>query len=199
MLRAPPALTRGTVVATVGILGMGGVESLTPGTGFHRLAFSVLVLFSKLLRCAGGAGRRHLLFALAFVSLSPHMNMHMQWTSNYLYLTLVLMSLRSLLLVLCACACQCFVAPASKLGVSKVVSRSSSVEMLARGSVVRIMRPESYWFQECGTVATVAKGEDRYPIVVRFEKVNYAGVATNNFALDELVEVSAPAKAKAKA
>ena len=80
-----------------------------------------------------------------------------------------------------------------------MVSRSSSVEMVTRGSVVRIMRPESYWFQECGTVATVAKGEDRYPVVVRFEKVNYAGVATNNFALDELVEVSAPAKAKAKA
>ena len=129
------------------------------------------------------------------------MNMHMQYTSNYLYLRAeqVPMSLRSLLLVLCACASQCFVAPASKLGVSKVVSRSSSVEMVTRGSVVRIMRPESYWFQECGTVATVAKGEDRYPVVVRFEKVNYAGVATNNFALDELVEVSAPAKAKAEA
>ena len=109
------------------------------------------------------------------------------------------MSLRSLLLVLCACASQCFVAPAGKLGVSKVVSRSSSVDMVSRGSVVRIMRPESYWFQECGTVATIAKGEDRYPVVVRFEKVNYAGVATNNFALDELVEVEAPAKAKAKA
>lgn len=75
--------------------------------------------------------------------------------------------------------------------------------MVEKGSVVRIMRPESYWFQECGTVATVAKSADRYPVVVRFEKVNYAGVATNNFALDELVEVSAPpakkAKAKAKA
>jgi photosystem I subunit 4 len=72
--------------------------------------------------------------------------------------------------------------------------------MVDRGSVVRVMRPESYWFQECGTVATVAKGGDRYPVVVRFEKVNYAGVATNNFAVDELVEVSAPkAKKKAKA
>jgi len=29
----------------------------------------------------------------------------------------------------------------------------------------------------------------RYPAVVRFEKVNYSGTNTNNFALDELVEV----------
>jgi photosystem I subunit 4 len=29
----------------------------------------------------------------------------------------------------------------------------------------------------------------RYPVVVRFESVNYAGTNTNNFALDELVEV----------
>ena len=69
-----------------------------------------------------------------------------------------------------------------------------------RGSTVRIMRPESYWFQECGTVATIAKSGDRYPVVVRFEKVNYAGVATNNFSVDELIAVSEPkAKAPAKA
>ena len=48
-------------------------------------------------------------------------------------------------------------------------------------------------------MATIAKGQDRYPVVVRFEKVNYAGVATNNFAVDELIEVSAPPAKKAPA
>lgn len=61
------------------------------------------------------------------------------------------------------------------------------------------MRPESYWFQECGKVATIDKSAgSRYGAVVRFDKVNYAGVATNNFALDELIPVEGPpAKAKA--
>ena len=30
----------------------------------------------------------------------------------------------------------------------------------------------------------------RYPVVVRFEKVNYAGVSTNNYSLDEVEVVS---------
>jgi photosystem I subunit 4 len=29
----------------------------------------------------------------------------------------------------------------------------------------------------------------RYPVVVRFEAVNYSGTNTNNFAVSELVEV----------
>jgi len=93
-----------------------------------------------------------------------------------------------------ASPCACFV-PSSRISFSSVAAKPSSqvnLEMINRGSTVRVLRPESYWFQECGTVATVAKGGDRYPVVVRFDKVNYAGVATNNFALDELVETEPP-------
>lgn len=61
--------------------------------------------------------------------------------------------------------------------------------MINRNSKVRILRKESYWFNQLGTVATVDKSGIRYPVVVRFESVNYAGTNTNNFALDELVEV----------
>ena len=61
--------------------------------------------------------------------------------------------------------------------------------MINRNSKVRILRKESYWFNQVGTVATVDKSGIRYPVVVRFESVNYAGTNTNNFSLDELVEI----------
>ncbi|MFS7888495.1 putative photosystem I PsaE, reaction centre subunit IV [Helianthus anomalus] len=49
---------------------------------------------------------------------------------------------------------------------------------------------ESYWFKGVGSVVTVDQDpKTRYPVVVRFNKVNYANVSTNNYALDEIQEV----------
>ena len=64
--------------------------------------------------------------------------------------------------------------------------------MVAKGSKVRILRKESYWFNKVGTVVSVEKSEViRYPVVVRFESVNYSGTNTNNFSLSEIVDVGA--------
>jgi photosystem I subunit 4 len=62
--------------------------------------------------------------------------------------------------------------------------------MVAKGSKVRILRKESYWFNKIGVVVSVEKSSViRYPVVVRFESVNYSGTNTNNFSLSELAEL----------
>ncbi|KAL1313547.1 hypothetical protein HN51_040121 [Arachis hypogaea] len=60
-----------------------------------------------------------------------------------------------------------------------------------RGAKVKIVRKESYWYNGIGSVVAVDQDpKTRYPVVVRFNKVNYANVSTNNYALDEIQEVN---------
>ena len=63
--------------------------------------------------------------------------------------------------------------------------------MVTKGSKVRILRKESYWFNKVGIVINLEKSSViRYPAVIRFDSVNYSGTNTNNFSLAELVDLT---------
>ncbi|WP_422661909.1 photosystem I reaction center subunit IV [Pannus brasiliensis] len=57
---------------------------------------------------------------------------------------------------------------------------------MERGDKVRVLRHESFWYQDIGTVVSFERSKTKYPVIVRFNKINYAGVNTNNFASNEL-------------
>jgi photosystem I subunit 4 len=94
-----------------------------------------------------------------------------------------------------------FVGGAALRGASRVALNAEGDEAPAKkakkawvgpqkGATVKILRPESYWFQQQGTVVNVnQKAEVKYPVTVKFDAVNYANVNTNGYALWEVEEV----------
>jgi photosystem I subunit 4 len=62
--------------------------------------------------------------------------------------------------------------------------------MVKKGSKVRILRKESYWYNKVGVVVSIEKSNAiRYPVVIRFDSVNYSGTNTNNFSLGEILDL----------
>nr|YP_009628603.1 photosystem I reaction center subunit IV [Acrochaetium secundatum]QBX88386.1 photosystem I reaction center subunit IV [Acrochaetium secundatum] len=61
--------------------------------------------------------------------------------------------------------------------------------MLKKGSIVKVLRKESYWYQETGSIVKVDTGI-KYPVLVRFEKETYNGANSSSFAEDELAVIS---------
>lgn len=55
------------------------------------------------------------------------------------------------------------------------------LDAIKRGSIIKIKRKESYWYNKNGSVASADKpGSFRYPVTVRFDSVNYAGIVHGN-------------------
>ena len=64
----------------------------------------------------------------------------------------------------------------------------------ARKDKVRILRPESYWFNQIGEIVSIDKSPAmRYPITVKFEKCDFkafsgvdGGANTSQFSMKEI-------------
>ena len=61
--------------------------------------------------------------------------------------------------------------------------------MISKGAKVKVLRKESYWYQDIGTVFKV-EDNIKYPIAVRFLRQSYNGVNINNFSENELVLIN---------
>ena len=61
--------------------------------------------------------------------------------------------------------------------------------MIKKGSIVKVLRKESYWYQDTGSVVKVDK-DIKYPVLVKFEKETYSGVNSNSFSESELALVN---------
>nr|WGH12875.1 photosystem I reaction center subunit IV [Echinothamnion sp.] len=61
--------------------------------------------------------------------------------------------------------------------------------MFKKGEKVKILRKESYWYNDIGIIVKVDKGI-KYPVLVRFTKLTYSSVNTNSFAESELILLS---------
>lgn len=62
---------------------------------------------------------------------------------------------------------------------------------MEKNSKVRNLRKESYWYNEIGTIVAIDKSAVKYPVLVRFVKVNYIGTNSTNLNFDELQEAGA--------
>ena len=62
--------------------------------------------------------------------------------------------------------------------------------MFTKNAKVKVLRKESYWYQDVGTITKVENDDIRYPVSVKFAKVSYNGVDKNNFSKDELILIS---------
>ncbi len=71
----------------------------------------------------------------------------------------------------------------------KFAEEKKRSDALKKGNQVKILRKESYWYNDTGSIVKLDTGI-KYPVLVRFEKETYSGVNSSNFAENEILVVS---------